>query len=83
MCGHPEELAGHGAEVPRVSASSGARSSWSVWLIDSLHCWREQRVHAVTSLPVGRGETPVPQRSGAGTGLLGLAYRVEERPLCF
>lgn len=43
--------------------------------------WRELRVDPVTSLLVGIGETPVPWRSGAGTGLWGLAYGVKERPL--
>lgn len=32
--------------------------------------WREQRVYPVISLLVGIGETPVPQRSDAGRGLI-------------
>lgn len=38
--GHPKELVGCGAELPRVSTRAGVYYCWSVPLIDFLH-WLE------------------------------------------
>lgn len=52
MHGHPKELAGHGAKLPRVSTRARVYCIWSMWLIDFLH-WLEGPAHQSCHLTPG------------------------------